>query len=30
MHDGQNLFDKKTSNAGEWAVDETWTASKHK
>ncbi|TXD52784.1 MULTISPECIES: alpha/beta hydrolase [unclassified Polaribacter] len=23
MHDGQNLFDKKTSYAGEWEVDET-------
>ena len=23
MHDGQNLFDKKTSYAGEWKVDET-------
>ena len=23
MHDAQNLFDKKTSYAGEWAVDET-------
>jgi Putative esterase len=23
MHDGQNLFDKKTSFAGEWQVDET-------
>ncbi len=23
MHDGQNLFDKKTSYAGEWNVDET-------
>ena len=23
MHDRQNLFDKKTSNAGEWAVDGT-------
>lgn len=23
MHDGQNLFDKKTSFAGEWEVDET-------
>ncbi len=24
MHDGQNLFDKKTSFAGEWQVDETF------
>ncbi|MFM2393684.1 MAG: hypothetical protein RLZZ546_1666 [Bacteroidota bacterium] len=23
MHDGQNLFDKKTSFAGEWSIDET-------
>jgi predicted alpha/beta superfamily hydrolase len=23
MHDAQNLFDKKTSHAGEWEVDET-------
>ena len=23
MHDGQNLFDAKTSYAGEWNVDET-------
>ena len=23
MHDGQNLFDKSTSNYGEWSVDET-------
>jgi predicted alpha/beta superfamily hydrolase len=23
MHDGQNLFDKTTSYAGEWGVDET-------
>ncbi len=23
MHDGQNIFDEKTSYAGEWAVDET-------
>ncbi|WP_299158481.1 TIM-barrel domain-containing protein [uncultured Tenacibaculum sp.] len=23
MHDGQNLFDKKTSFSGEWSVDET-------
>jgi predicted alpha/beta superfamily hydrolase len=23
MHDGQNLFDDATSNAGEWGVDET-------
>ncbi|MBC7642603.1 MAG: alpha/beta hydrolase [Flavobacterium sp.] len=23
MHDGQNLFDAKTSYAGEWAIDET-------
>lgn len=23
MHDGQNLFDKKTSYAGEWKIDET-------
>lgn len=23
MHDGQNLFDKKTSFAGEWGIDET-------
>jgi predicted alpha/beta superfamily hydrolase len=25
MHDGQNLFDERTSNAGEWRVDETLT-----
>jgi alpha-glucosidase len=23
MHDGQNLFDAKTSDAGEWNIDET-------
>ncbi|MBK7634993.1 MAG: hypothetical protein IPJ13_12445 [Saprospiraceae bacterium] len=23
MHDGQNLFDKKTSFSGEWGVDES-------
>ncbi len=26
MHDGQNLFDKKTSFSGEWQVDETLNA----
>ncbi len=26
MHDGQNLFDRSTSYAGEWQVDETITA----
>ena len=26
MHDGQNLFDDATSNAGEWGVDETLDA----
>ena len=26
MHDGQNLFDQKTSYAGEWEVDETLDA----
>ncbi len=26
MHDGQNLFDAKTSFSGEWRVDETMTA----
>ncbi|KTG10933.1 alpha/beta hydrolase [Haloprofundus marisrubri] len=26
MHDGQNLFDERTSNAGEWRVDETMQA----
>jgi predicted alpha/beta superfamily hydrolase len=25
MHDGQNLFDEKTSHAGEWRLDETLT-----
>lgn len=26
MHDGQNLFDERTSNDGEWRVDETMEA----
>jgi predicted alpha/beta superfamily hydrolase len=26
MHDGRNLFDEKTSHAGEWRVDETMEA----
>jgi alpha-glucosidase len=26
MHDAQNLFDSKTSYAGEWNIDENWTA----
>jgi len=26
MHDGQNLFDRATSNSGEWEVDETMQA----
>jgi predicted alpha/beta superfamily hydrolase len=30
MHDGQNLFDKKTSAYGEWAVDETLDSLKAK
>jgi alpha-glucosidase len=25
MHDAQNLFDSKTSYAGEWNIDENWT-----
>jgi alpha-glucosidase len=29
MHDAQNLFDAKTSYAGEWNVDENWTVLMH-